>query len=375
MRIAQIAPLIERVPPKGYGGTELVVSLLTEQLVLNGHDVTLFASGDSLTESKLISVIPEALRKRKDIPLHRWPAYELRSLLKLQEMSQCFDIVHNHMGYYALPFLQQFDCPVVTTNHNQVADYCADIFLAHKQLPFISISEAYRQLNYPNDLNYIRTIYNGIDIDRFVYDPNAKRDCLLFIGRVSEDKGTASAIDMAVKLGLPLKIAGKVDLVDETYFAEEVKPRLNNKNIEFLGEVNEDEKIALYKRAIAVLYPITFAEPFGLVMAEALCSGTPVIALDKGSVREVISDGETGIVATTVDELLDRFNEIGQISNAACHQRAADLFSKERMTSDYEKVYYDLQKRLSNRCTTSTTLRPSDSLRKNSITALPDDSY
>lgn len=342
MRIAQLAPLIERVPPSGYGGTELVVSLLTEQLVKNGHDVTLFASGDSISESQLVSVIPEALRKRKDIPLHRWTAYELRSLLKLQEMSSQFDIIHNHMGYQALPFLQQFDCPVLTTNHNHVADYCSDIFLAYKHLPFISISESYRKLNFPQELNYVAVIYNGIDIAKFKYDPNAQRDYLLFIGRVSADKGTAHAIDIAIRLGQPIKIAGKVDLVDADYFTEEVKPRLQNKNVEFLGEVSFAEKVALYAGAKAVLYPINFDEPFGLVMAEALASGTPVVGLNRGSVREVVSDGETGIIGNSVDELLMRFNELDNLSNAACRKRAEKFFSQERMTEDYENIYGSL---------------------------------
>jgi len=342
MRIAQLAPLIECVPPTGYGGTELVVSLLTEQLIKRGHTVTLFASGDSKTKARLIDVVPEALRKAKDIPLHRWPAYDLRSLLKLKEMQDEFDVIHNHMGYMALPFLNNLNCAVVTTNHNLVADYCAELYLAHRDLPFVAISDAYRRLNYPDYLNYTEVIYNGIDIDEYVCDLTIKRDYLLFVGRISADKGTAIAIDIAVKLGLPLKIAGKVDVVDEDYFAKEVKPRLSRANVEFLGEVSMAQKVELYSRAIAVVYPIAFEEPFGLVMAEALASGTPVLALDRGSVKEVIFDGETGVVALSASELVDRFCEIKNISASTCRQRAVKLFSKERMSQEYEDLYVRL---------------------------------
>jgi glycosyltransferase involved in cell wall biosynthesis len=339
MRIAQLAPLIECVPPKGYGGTELVVSLLTEQLIKNGHEVTLFASGDSVTEAQLVSVVPEALRKRKDIPLHRWAAYDLRSLLKLMEMCCEFDVIHNHMGFSALPMLSTLDVPMLSTNHNHIADYCSDVYLTYKHLPFISISNAYKKFNYPEEINYTDVIYNGIDVEKFSYDPNLERHYLLFIGRISADKGTAVAIDMAEKLGLPLKIAGKVDVVDENYFNAEIKPHLNKKNIEYLGEVTFHEKVSLYKGAKAVLYPINFEEPFGLVMAESLACGTPVVALDRGSVREVVSDGQTGIVAQSVDELLCRFAEVDQISGDDCQRRVINLFSKEQMACNYENVY------------------------------------
>ncbi len=343
MRIAQVAPLTETVPPTGYGGTELVVSLLTEQLVENGHEVTLFASGDSTTNANLVSVTSASLRNRDLVPIHRWPAYDIRSLLKVKEMQSEFDIIHNHMGYQALPFLDTLKCPVVTTNHNLVADYCSEIYLAYKQMPYVAISEAYKRLNYPDILNYARVIYNGIDVDQFMYrNGHEKRDYLLFLGRVSADKGTAVAIDIAVKLGLPLKVVGKVDVTDQSYFDKEIKPRLDNPLIEFVGEADFAAKTELYSKAIAVIYPIAFAEPFGLVMAEALASGTPVAALDRGSVKEVISDGETGIVASTPDEIVKRFGEVEKISHADCRKRASELFSKERMAMQYEELYRSL---------------------------------
>lgn len=342
MKIAQLAPLIESVPPDGYGGTELVVSLLTEELVRRGHEVTLFATGDSSTSARLVSVVSEGLRKACPEHRYRWPAYDLRSLLKLKEMSCEFDIVHNHMGYPALPFLEALNCPVVTTNHNPISDYCADAYLAFAELPYISISDSYRRLNYPNQLNYIATVYNGIDTDRYFCEQNKTRSYLLFIGRISAAKGTSVAIDIAQRLGLPIKLAGKIDASDEAYFANQVKSKLAPPNVEFLGEVTEQEKVDLYRGAIATLYPINFEEPFGLVMAESLASGTPVLALNRGSVQEVVSDQETGIIAETSEQLLEKFIAIESLSADACRTRARELFGKERMTQQYEFVYKQL---------------------------------
>ncbi len=342
MRIAQLAPLIESVPPTGYGGTELVVSLLTEELVERGHEVTLFGTGDSATRARLVSVAEEGLRKSCADHRYRWPAYDLRSLLTLKEMSCEFDVVHNHMGYPALPFLEALNCPVVTTNHNPISDYCADVYLAFSGLPYVSISDSYRRLNYPNKLNYVATVYNGIDTDRYFSEHKRTRSYLLFVGRISAAKGTSVAIDIAERLGLPIKIAGKIDAADEAYFSNQVKPKLANSNVEFLGEVTEREKVDLYSGAIATLYPINFEEPFGLVMAESLASGTPVLGLDRGAVPEVVKDEETGIIAKTCEELVERFCAIESITANACRERARQFFGKERMTQQYESVYIKL---------------------------------
>lgn len=342
MRIAQLAPLVENVPPQGYGGTELVVSLLTEELVRRGHDVTLFASERSVTEARLISVIPDGLRQICSEARHRWSAYELSSLLKLKEMVCEFDIIHNHMGYQALPFLDGLNRPILTTIHNPISDYCADVFLAYGEQPYIAISDSYRKLNYPERLNYFATIYNGIDIDKYQCRGVKSRSYLLFVGRVCAAKGTAVSIEIAQRLGLPLKIAGKVDAADKEYFLTQIEPRLSDPSVEFLGEVTENEKIELYGGAIATVYPINFEEPFGLVMAESLASGTPVLALNRGSVSEVVSNLETGIIAQTPDELIEKFSVIDSITELACKSRARELFSKERMATHYESVYLQL---------------------------------
>ncbi len=339
MRIAQLAPLSESVPPKTYGGTELVVSLLTEELVKNGHEVTLFASGDSETTAKLISVTAKSLRADTTIPIRRWQAYDLCSLIELEQRQNEFDIIHNHMGYQAFSFIKDFKCANVTTNHNIVKDYCAPIYLRYADLPFVAISESYKALNYPDKLNYAATVYNGIDVSQYTFAQNQRREYLLFIGRICRDKGTATAVEIALALGIPLKIAGKVDEADKDYFEEQIKPLLSNPTIEYLGEVGLIEKAKLYSEAIAVLYPIAFEEPFGLVMAESLATGTPVVALNRGSVKEIIIDKETGIVANTKEEIISRFGEIGKISHQACRDRAVKLFSSQTMVAYYQALY------------------------------------
>jgi len=342
MRIAQLAPLAESVPPHHYGGTELIVNLLTEGLVRRGHEVTLFASGDSVTQAKLVSVTESALRENVAEPVRHWQAYDLRLLLELERRQNEFDIVHNHMGYQALPFLQRLRCNTVTTNHNPVKKYCADIYLAYKNLPFVAISNAYRQLNYPNELNYIATIYNGIDIDHYPLYSQTKRDYLLFLGRICQDKGTLEAIEIAKALGIPLKIAGKVDQADRLYFAEKIKPWLGTTDVKYLGEVDFNNKLELYSHAIALLDPVTFDEPFGLVVAEALATGTPVLAFDRGAVKEIITDKETGIIAKTKEELIARFKEIEKISRQTCRERIVKYFSSANMITNYEILYKKL---------------------------------
>lgn len=341
MRIAQLAPLAEAVPPKFYGGSELVVSLLTEELVKRGHEVTLFASADSETSARLVSSAPTGLRQAEDIPKTRWPAYELKSLLALESMQRQFDIVHSHMGYAALPFLNNLKCSSLSTNHNPVKDYCSEIYLRFRELPFVSISNAYRRLNFPLDLNYIATVYNGIDISISV-DLTRVRRYLLFLGRICSDKGTVEAICIARKLGLPILLAGKVDDNDREYFDALVKPLLAEPNVEYVGEIDSIDKAKLYAGAIATLCPIKFDEPFGLVFAESLAAGTPVMAFNRGAAAEVIDDGTTGILGNTEEDLIDRFSEISSMGGDTCRDAVKQRFSKERMANEYEALYYQL---------------------------------
>jgi glycosyltransferase involved in cell wall biosynthesis len=347
MRIAQLAANTESVPPSSYGGTEQVVSLLTNALVEAGHDVTLFATGDSKTSAKLVSVHDCALSLDNSIKITQWPAYDTRALIKLCEMQDQFDVVHNHMGYQALPFLDQLKIPSVTTNHDAIKPFCAPIYLQYARLPYAAISEAYKKLNYPDKLNYQAVIYNGIDVSEFLSEEDDSvqtRKYLLFLGRICRDKGTMEAIEIARKLALPLIIAGRLEEADEPYFRTYVEPYLEPGKIDFIGEVDYSKKLSLFRGAIAVLYPIAFEEPFGIVLAEAMASGTPVLALDRGSVREVLLDGKTAVIGHSVGELITRFAEVARIDPKECQLRALEMFRVEKMMTAYEKLYSTLVK-------------------------------
>jgi glycosyltransferase involved in cell wall biosynthesis len=397
MRIAQLAPLAESVPPKAYGGTELVVSLLTEELVKMGHQVTLFASGDSVSEATLVSGSPSGLRQHEPRG-QRWAAYEIEQLFRLRERAFQFDLIHNHMGYVSLPFLADLvgasgfcnasGASIVTTLHNPIKDYCADIYLKYGYLNFVAISESFRKLNYPEELNYVGTIYNGIDCSLYKSCGNEfelkgagfdlgrdlesegafDRACnesannrnkfddgyLLFLGRICGDKGAYEAIEFASAVGLPLKMAGKVDSADQSYFDELICPVLTGQRtvscpVEYVGEIDEAKKIELFAGAKAVIYPVKFEEPFGLVIAESMASGVPVIAMRRGAIPELIVDGVTGIVADSPEEMVRRFREQFSLldSTAArlqCRQRVEERFSSRAMALSYLALYERLRK-------------------------------
>jgi len=338
VRIAQLAANVESVPPKGYGGTEVIVNLLTEALVERGHDVTLFASGDSQTKGRLISVVDSSLRTNEKYLPRQWQSFDIQLLLKLKSMQAEFDIVHNHMGYQALPVLSDLTVPTVTTLHNPIKPYNFPIFKEFKNLPYVAISNAYKQLNYGDLLNYVATIYNGIDLDLYPHPRENARTYLLFLGRICHDKGTREAIAMARTLGIALKIAGKVDEPDRSYFEEVIKPQLNN-SVEYVGEVDHAEKCRLYVGAIALIHAINFDEPFGLTIVESLACGTPVMALARGSIPELLAHGKVAIIAKTKDELLARFAEIKEISGQDCRNHVEAGFSKECMVQEYERLY------------------------------------
>ncbi len=343
MRIAQVAANTEPVPPQGYGGTELIVSLLTEELVRRGHEVTLFASGESVTEAKLVTVVDKPLRAAGKYNMLQWPAFDLQTLIEVENRQEQFDVVHSHMSWIALPVLDRLKCATVTTMHNQVKPYCEGIYLRYKHLPFVAISDSFKALNNPDELNYVGTVYNGIRVQDFRSENDTdQRAGLLFVGRLCKDKGTAEALDIAKQLKMPLTVAGKVDKNDEAYFEKEVKPRLENSDAEFIGEVDHDQKVELYGKALAVVYPINFNEPFGLVMAEALAAGTPVMAFDRGSVREVLDDPKTSIIGSSVDQLVNRFPELKNINRNDCVERVQNLFSVEKMVDGYEAIYKKL---------------------------------
>jgi glycosyltransferase involved in cell wall biosynthesis len=339
MRIAQIAPLWESVPPPAYGGSELVVSLLTEELVKRGHDVTLFASGDSVTQAKLESVHPKALRL--DDSVKECGIYEMLNLSHVYERAAEFDIIHSHVGCAALPYVNLVKTPTIHTLHGVFSPDNEKLFIHACRQPFVSISNAQRELRL--GLNCMATVYNGIDPKNYVFHPEPDNPpYLAFLGRISPEKGTHIAITIAKRAGWHLKIAGKVDVVDREYFATEIEPLIDGTQIEYLGEANQQQKSIILGGAVATLFPITWREPFGLVMVESLISGTPVIALNMGSVPEVLVDGLTGFICQTVEECIEALDKIPQIDRRACHDYVLENFTAKRMAEGYEAVYQQL---------------------------------
>jgi glycosyltransferase involved in cell wall biosynthesis len=336
MRIAQVSPLWERVPPPAYGGIELVVGLLTDELVRRGHEVTLFASGDSISLAKLESVHPRALRLDKDVK--ETGIYEMLQLASVYERADEFDIIHSHMGCAALPYASLVNTPTVHTLHGIFTPDNQKMFQHAKRQPFISISDAQRDVSL--GLNYAATVYNGIDVSSYKFHPQPEEQpYLAFLGRISPEKGPHLAIEMAKRSGWRLKMAGKVDVVDVEYFEREIKPLIDGKQIEYLGEANHQQKNALMGGAVATLFPITWREPFGLVMVESMAAGTPVIAIKLGSTSEVIADGQTGFVCNNLTECVNAIDKVAQLDRYACRQYVENRFSHQSMTDGYEAVY------------------------------------
>lgn len=336
MRIAQIAPLWERVPPTTYGGTELVVGLLTEELVRRGHEVTLFASGDSITKATLESVHPKALRLDKSIK--EAAVYEMLQLTRVYERAKDFDIIHSHMGCAALPYARLVKTPTVHTLHGIFTPDNEKLFSYARQQPFISISNEQREPRL--GLNYAATVYNGVDTSAYRFYPKpSDPPYLAFLGRLSPEKGTHLAIEIAKRSGWTLKIAGKIDAVDTEYYETEIKPHIDGEQIQYLGEANHVQKNILLGNAVATLFPITWREPFGLVMIESMVSGTPVIAMNLGSTPEVIAHEETGFLCHSVEECLEALQRIPEIDRAKCREHVEANFSVKRMTDGYEAVY------------------------------------
>ncbi|ARV60874.1 glycosyl transferase [Nostocales cyanobacterium HT-58-2] len=339
MRIAQVAPLWERVPPPAYGGIELVVGLLTDELVKRGHEVTLFASGDSITSAKLESVHPRALRL--DSTVKEYSVYEMLHLGRVYEQAEEFDIIHSHMGFSALTYANLVKTPTVHTLHGIFTPDNEKMFKHAKHQPYVSISDAQREERL--GLNCVATVYNGIDVSSYKFYPQPEESpYLAFLGRISPEKGTHLAIEIAKKAGWRLKMAGKVDVVDVEYFESEIKPLIDGKQIEYLGEANHEQKNALMGGAIATLFPITWREPFGLVMVESMASGTPVIAMSLGSTKEVIAHGKTGFLCNSVEECVSAVSKVAELDRSVCRDYVWNNFSVQKMTDGYEAVYRKL---------------------------------
>lgn len=352
LRIAQIAPLWFPVPPKGYGGTELVVSRLTENLIKKGHQVTLFASGNSKTKGRLVSVVGKELRKL-GVP-YLFDSYNILNLVEAFSQAKRFDILHTHIDVYDPIFRAQSSTPTIATLHNpfwpkakkrsrQWYAYQGRTLLYNRfpKLPYISISNSYRK-QCPAKIKFIKTIYHGVDPKSLKFNPKGG-DCLVWLGRFSPNKGTHIAIKIAKKLNFKLLIAGKaVSPEDKEYFSQNIKPFLT-KRIQFVGEIKTDaEKSEFLGSALAFLYPLQWEEPFGLTMIESQACGTPVIAFNRGSVPEVVKDKKTGFVINSEKEMMEAVKNISAIDRKECRKFFERKFTVQKMTDDYEEIYYYL---------------------------------
>jgi len=336
MRIAQVAPLFESVPPKLYGGTERVVSYLTEELVRQGHDVTLFASGDSITSAKLISPCDQALRLNEKCIDQL--AYHVLLLDQVFDTADQFDIIHFHTDYLHYPLSSRQNLPHVTTLHGRldIADLIP-LYRRFADIPLVSISNSQREpLPFAN---WQATVYHGLPEHLYEFH-EAPGKYLAFLGRISPEKRVDRAIKIAKKLGMKIKIAAKVDSSDEDYFESEIKPMLGDPLVEFIQEIAEDQKSEFLGNATALLFPIDWPEPFGLVMIEAMACGTPTIAYRGGSVEEVIDDGITGFVVESLDEAVDAaIEKLPSIDRRKVRNVFEERFSVSRMANDYVQVY------------------------------------
>ncbi len=339
MRIAQVAPLSESVPPKLYGGTERVVSFLTDQLVALGHDVTLFASADSSTAATLAPMWPEALRLQGTCrdPL----APHLLMLEKVIRRASDFDIIHFHISQLHFPAMRRLPHVAhVTTLHGRLdIEELRPLYDEFSDVPVVSISDAQR-LPLP-EAGWVATIHHGLPSNLFTFHP-APGNYLAFLGRISPEKGVDRAIAIATAAGERLRIAAKVDAADREYFDRDIRPLLDNPLVEFIGEIPDSEKNSFLGGAKALLFPIDWPEPFGLVMIEAMACGLPVIAFPGGSVREIIDDGMTGFVVDNVEDAADAVRRIDQFDRRQCRKTFEQRFTARRMASQYVDTYHRL---------------------------------
>jgi len=340
MKIAQVAPLFERVPPKLYGGTERVVSYLTEELVRKGHDVTLFASGDSLTAARLVPCSPTALRLNPSIE-DELP-YHLLMLEKVSERAAAFDIVHFHTDLIHLPSTHGFRDKTLTTLHGRLdRPDLVPFYRTFADAPLVSISDNQREPI--SGLNWRGTIHHGLPGDMLRFDPSSRGEYLAFLGRISPEKGPDTAIRIASNLGLPLKIAAKIDALDRPYWDAEIAPMVTaHPKVEFVGEVSERQKATFLAGARALLFPISWREPFGLVMIEAMACGTPVVAFGAGAVPEVIDEGVTGFVVNNIAEAVAAVPKASKLDRARIRQVFEKRFTASRMADDYLRLYREL---------------------------------
>jgi glycosyltransferase involved in cell wall biosynthesis len=340
MKVAQVSPVFERVPPKGYGGTERVISYLTEELGRQGHEVTLFAAGDSITAARLVSAMENS--KRLDARQQEWLMYHTIMMDQVADLANEFDIIHFHTDFLHFPIAKKLPVPHLTTLHGRLD--IPELIQLHqhfKQVPLVSISDCQRTpLPFAN---WRGTVYHGLPPDLYLYQSKPK-DYFAFCGRISYEKRIDRAIDIALQCDMPLYIAAKIDSADDAYFREQVKPLFNHPLIEYLGEIGEPEKREIMGNARALLFPIDWPEPFGLVMIEAFACGTPVIAYRNGSVPEIVEDGVTGYIVTNQEQAVQAARKIDSIDRAHCRETFERRFTVAHMAENYVNVYRDVQR-------------------------------
>jgi glycosyltransferase involved in cell wall biosynthesis len=335
MRIAQVAPLFERVPPVTYGGTERVVAYLTDALVELGHDVTLFASGDSVTRARLVAASPRSLRL--DTACRDTMAPQIRELELVSRMAHRFDVIHFHTGFLHLPLARHLPAPSLTTMHGRLdLDGLAPLMRDFADAPLVSISNNQRR-PYPNQA-WSSTIYHGLPPQLLPFRASPD-DYVAFIGRISPEKRVDRAIEIARRAGLELRIAAKIDVADREYFAADIAPLLEQPHVHYLGEIGEHEKADLLGGARALLFPIDWPEPFGMVVIEALSCGTPVLAWPEGSVPELLEHGVNGWMVDSIDAAVDALRHVDAIDRHACRATFEKRFTADRMARDYGAVY------------------------------------
>ncbi len=338
MKIAQIAPLIESVPPRLYGGTERIVSYLTEELVALGHDVTLFASGDSITAADLVPCVPKALRLDGSV-IDPIPYYMLM-LDRVRQRAADFDILHFHTDQFQFPLFRSIASRTVTTLHGrQDLSDLIPLYLGFDDMPLVSISNDQRRP--VSKANFAATVYHGLPIDLHRPLGNPGR-YVAFLGRISPEKRPDRAIEIARTLGIPLKIAAKVDRADEVYFRTVIEPLLEGPGVEYIGEINEDQKTEFLGKAQALLFPVDWPEPFGLSMIEAMSCGTPVLAFRRGSVPEIVDENVTGAIVESMEEAITVLPRVIALDRGKVRRRFEQRFSATRMAKDYLGVYRSL---------------------------------
>ena len=342
MKIAQVAPLMESVPPRLYGGTERIVSYLTEELVRMGHEVTLFASGDSITSAQLLGCVPTALRL--DANVHDPIPYHLLMLDRVRDAAEHFDIVHFHIDQFHFPLFKSMANRTVTTLHGrQDIPDLKPLYIGFPNMPLVSISDAQR--NPVPKANFVATVLHGIPPHLYTPIFTPRGGYVAFLGRISPEKRPDRAIRIAQSLGVPLKIVAKVDRVDQAYFREQIEPMLQRPGVEFIGEINERAKAKFLGEARALLFPVDWPEPFGIVMIEAMACGTPVLAFRRGSVPEIVDDGVTGQIVDTEEEAVIKLPRVLSLDRRAVRRRFEERFSATRMAKDYIQVYRSLLRR------------------------------